>query len=53
MSDDTFDRLFDRFGVLDELIWGCSIQFWFRLRFFSDGAWLEGERIEAVEYWGC
>lgn len=53
MSDETFDRLFQRFGVWDCVEWSEAVGHWFRSRVYFDGAWLEGHKVEPLDWWGA
>jgi hypothetical protein len=50
---DQFDRLMDRFGVVDDIWWYSDPGCWFRWREYDDGAWLVGNRCDPITYWGA
>ena len=50
---DQFDKLMDRFGIWDATAWSEVTRAWFRERAYSDGAWLNGHRIEPISFWGA
>ena len=52
-NEEVFDAMMKLYGIFDYAVWVYDYNYYVRYRGYHDGAWLEGYKIDPINYWGA